>query len=185
MPESDVATAAGEYSFVRSFGYVWGVTIPSIVFNGQFDKYSYRIGDATVRAALANGAAYGFASGGFIPELAPETRIEVVGVYVSALRTVWQVAIAFACLGFFCVFVEKHVELRRELHTEYGLDEGGRRNVAAQGQKMTVAGVAEEEGRCGSEGSEEPSLKAGGHGVNAQAVRTEALGEKIVPPGVV
>ena len=165
LPESDVATATGEYSFVRSFGYVWGVTIPSIVFNGQFDKYSYRIGDARVRAALANGAAYGFASGGFIPDLASETRIEVVGVYVSALRTVWQVAIAFACLGFFCVFVEKHVELRRELHTEYGLDEGGRRNEAAQGQKMTTSGVAEEEGRCGSEGSE------------------EALGEKTVPPG--
>ncbi|MCJ1352519.1 MAG: hypothetical protein MMC33_002503 [Icmadophila ericetorum] len=183
LPESDVATAAGTYSFVRSFGYVWGVTIPSIVFNGQFDKYSYRIGDATVRAALANGAAYGFASGGFIPELALETRIEVVGVYVTALQTVWQVAVAFSCLGFFCVFVEKHVELRRELHTEYGLEEGGRRSAAVQGQKITDSGVAEEEGRSGSEGSEETTLKGGGRGVNIQVAGGAALNEKVVPIG--
>ncbi|KAK0658894.1 hypothetical protein QBC41DRAFT_331823 [Cercophora samala] len=30
-----VAVATGTYSFVRSFGLVWGVTMASIVFNGQ------------------------------------------------------------------------------------------------------------------------------------------------------
>lgn len=124
LPETDVAVATGTYSFIRSFGFVWGVTLPSIVFNGQFNKYLYRVQDETVRATLANGAAYGYASGGFIPRLPIDTRNEVIAVYVDALKTVWQVAIAFSCLGFCCVFIEKHVELRKELNTEFGLKEG-------------------------------------------------------------
>ena len=42
---------------------------------------------------------------------------------MDALRTVWQVAIAFSCLGFLCVFIEKYIELRKQLDTDYGLKE--------------------------------------------------------------
>lgn len=123
LPESDVAVATGAYSFVRSFGYTWGVTISSIVFNGQFNQYIDRISDTNLHKQLANGAAYGYASGGFISGLAPGTRDEVIDVYIVALQRVWQVAIAFSCLGFFIVFIEKHIELRKELDTEFGLEE--------------------------------------------------------------
>ena len=85
LPESDLAVATGTYSFVRSFGFVWGVTLPSIAFNGQFDRYLYRIDNATVRAVLADGAAYGYASGGLIRELPITTRREVTEVYVDTL----------------------------------------------------------------------------------------------------
>ncbi|KAL8893516.1 MAG: hypothetical protein Q9192_005184, partial [Flavoplaca navasiana] len=74
---------------------------------------------------FANGAAYGLASGGQIPKLSVDVQNQVIGVYVIALQRVWQVAIAFSCLGFFIVFIEKHVELRKELDTEFGLQEGG------------------------------------------------------------
>ena len=57
------------------------------------------------------------------------TRGEVESVYVCALQTVWQVAIAFSLLGFLLVFGEKHVELRTELQTEFGLDEGNEKTV--------------------------------------------------------
>ena len=123
LPESDVAVATGAFSFVRSFGFTWGVTIPSIVFNGQVNKFIDRVTDANIRADLANGAAYGFASGGSVRDLPVGTKGEVIGIYVDALRTVWQVAIAFSCLGFLLVFIEKHVELRKQLETEYGLKE--------------------------------------------------------------
>ncbi|MCJ1310154.1 hypothetical protein MMC25_003815 [Agyrium rufum] len=189
LPESDVATAAGAYSFVRSFGYVWGVTIPSIVFNSQFDKNAYRIGDTATRAALANGAAYGFASEGFIPGLEPSTRAEVVGVYADALKTVWYVGAAFAAFGFFCVFVEKHVELRKELHTEYGLDESRGRgdsdsggltdsstvvSADGKGEVKMMAAREEEEGRFLNDG---PLLGAG-------LANAAVLGEKVVPVGM-
>ncbi|KAL9036216.1 MAG: hypothetical protein Q9180_004426 [Flavoplaca navasiana] len=125
LPESDVAVATGAFSFVRSFGYIWGVTISSIVFNGQFDRYSDRITNGDVRHQFANGAAYGLASGGQIPKLSVDVQNQVIDVYVITLQRVWQVAIAFSCLGFFIVFIEKHVELRKELNTEFGLQEGG------------------------------------------------------------
>ena len=125
LPEADVAVGTGAYSFVRSFGYTWGVTVSSIVFNDQFNRHSHGITDADVRAQLANGAAYGLASGDFIKILPFVTRTEVVLTYVIALQRVWKVAVAFSGLGFLLVFVERHVELRKELNTEFGLQERG------------------------------------------------------------
>ena len=76
-----------------------------------------------MRALLKDGGAYGYASGGYIHKLEPVIREEVIAVYVKALQTVWQAIIAFSCVGFLLVFVEKHVELRKDLNTEYGLEE--------------------------------------------------------------
>jgi EmrB/QacA subfamily drug resistance transporter len=124
LPEKDVATATGTYSFLRSFGFLWGVTLPSIIFNGQFDRRLDQITDVGVRELLKNGAAYGYASGGYVARLPDNIRREVVDVYVKALRAVWLAAVAFAVFSFLMVFVMKHVELRKELNTEFGLDEG-------------------------------------------------------------
>ncbi|KAF7879663.1 uncharacterized protein EAF02_007833 [Botrytis sinoallii] len=145
LPESDVATASGMYSFLRSFRYIWGVTVPSIVFNGQFQKYAHQIGDTKIQAQLANGAAYAYASGGYIATLPPGVKERVIGVYIDALKTVWQVSIAFACIGFLGVFAEKHLELRKELDTEYGIDEGPKNNkigVSEEDRVDTVPPVA-------------------------------------------
>ena len=123
LRESDVAVATGTYSFIRSFGLVWGVTMASIVFNGQVNKNIDSIGDAAIRLTLANGAAYSYSSGGLISSLPPNTKKEVINLYVQALRAVWLVMAAVSCLGFFCVFIEKHVELRKDHTTEFGLAE--------------------------------------------------------------
>ncbi|CAF9926916.1 MAG: hypothetical protein GOMPHAMPRED_004262 [Gomphillus americanus] len=123
LPESEVATASGAFSFVRSFGYVWGVTVASVIFDGQFQAYQNNISDTAVRDQLVGGGAYSFASGGFVSGLPTQTRSEVIGVYVQALKVVWEVSIAFAALGVFCVLIEKHIPLRQDLNTEYGLEE--------------------------------------------------------------
>ncbi|KAF2729059.1 MFS general substrate transporter [Polyplosphaeria fusca] len=124
LPEKDVATATATYSFLRSFGFVWGVTLPSIIFNGQFDSRLNTISDPAVRDQLRNGQAYGYASGGYVNHLPDQTRDEVIKVYVHALRAQWLAGAAFAIFSFLLVFLEKHVELRKELDTEFGLDEG-------------------------------------------------------------
>ncbi|KAM5447628.1 hypothetical protein MaudCBS49596_005887 [Microsporum audouinii] len=121
LPESDVAVATGTYSFVRSFGLVWGATMASIVFNGQVNSHINLITDVAVQALLKDGAAYSYASGGRIGLLPPDSHDQVIMVYVKALQVVWRVIVAIACLGFCCAFIEKHVELRKEHDTEYGL----------------------------------------------------------------
>ena len=129
LPESDVAAATGAYAFLRSFGFVWGVTIPSIVFNNQFNAHINEISDASTRELLVNGQAYGYATGGYVASLPSDVRAEVLNVYTEALKPVWQVAIGFSLLGFLLVFGMKHVELRTELQTEFGLEEGKKRET--------------------------------------------------------
>ena len=131
LPEPDVAVATGTFSFVRSFGLVWGATMASVVFNSQVNSNLDLVPDASIRETLANGAAYSLASGGLIPSLDPQTRDAVIQVYVQALRIVWVVVAAVSCLGFLCVFIEKHVELRKSHVTEFGLSEKQRDTEAS------------------------------------------------------
>lgn len=122
LPEKDVASATGVYSFLRSFGFVWGITVPGIMFNNRFSELSYRISDAVVREALSDGKAYQLASGPYVQTLPPTVRSEVLGVYLEALKAVWLGAMAFGASGLIAVAVEKHVPLRTELETQYGLE---------------------------------------------------------------
>ena len=124
LPESDVAAVTSMFSFFRSFGFVWGVTIPSIIFNTQFDHYSPRITDTQVRAQLVGGQAYGYAGSGLIPALDAVTKAQVLSVYTDTLKVLWRAAVAFAGVAFLAVFVARDVELRTELVSEFGLDEG-------------------------------------------------------------
>lgn len=123
LEEKDVAVATGTYSFIRTFGMVWGVTIASIVFNGQINTNIGVVGDAATRDLIKDGSAYSFASGELIGSLEAGTRTQVVEVYVRALRVVWYVLAAIAVVGFFTVFLEKHVPLRQAHNSEYGLAE--------------------------------------------------------------
>ncbi|KAF2175387.1 MFS general substrate transporter [Zopfia rhizophila CBS 207.26] len=88
LPESDVASASAAYSFIRTFGYIWGVTIPSI-FSAQFNKYLYKISSVAVRNLLADGAAYAFASNHLVNKLEAVVRTEARDVYARSLNTVW------------------------------------------------------------------------------------------------
>ncbi|KAI0435794.1 MFS general substrate transporter [Xylaria telfairii] len=123
LPERDVAAATGVYSFLRSFGYVWGATIPGIIFNNRFNELSYRISDPTVRQTLADGRAYQFTSGAYLKTLEPNIRSEVLDVYLQALKVVWYGALGFGASGLIAVAVEKHVPLRTNLETTYGMED--------------------------------------------------------------
>ncbi|RDL36453.1 MFS general substrate transporter [Venustampulla echinocandica] len=123
LPEEDVAIATGTYSFVRSFGFVWGLTITSVVFNSQIDRYLWIVDDASVRSLMANGQAYAYANRGTFNALSTTTKSQVIEVYVKALQVIWIIVAAFSCFGFLCIFAEKHVELRKEKGNEFGLAE--------------------------------------------------------------
>ncbi|KAL7944984.1 MFS general substrate transporter [Trichoderma barbatum] len=138
LPESDVAVATGTYSFVRSFGLVWGATMASIGFNGQINSHLASISSEEVRNFLIDGGAYAYAAvqSGGIAELSGPIRNEVIAVYVKSLRVVWWVVTAISGIGFLCALVEKHVELRKSHSTRYGLSRNdgsgdGRRNIVS------------------------------------------------------
>ncbi|CZR62344.1 related to putative multidrug transporter Mfs1.1 (major facilitator family protein) [Phialocephala subalpina] len=121
LEDSDAAASTALFSFTRSFGAIWGFSIPVAVFNTQFDKLLYLIKDSTARGLLSGGKAYEYASREFIYSLEGQVREQIIGVYTDALKTVWQVGIDVAGVGFLVVFVEKEIRMRKELKSEYGL----------------------------------------------------------------
>ncbi|KAF9779410.1 COP9 signalosome complex subunit 1 [Fusarium sp. DS 682] len=125
LPDSDVATATGAWTFIRNFGSIWGIAIPAAVFNNHVNRVASEISDTRVRSLLINGGAYQHATKYFVKSLdtSPKLKTEVVQVYIDGLKVVWQVSLAFCLVGFILCFFVRSLKLRDELNTEYGLKE--------------------------------------------------------------
>ncbi|PWY83891.1 MFS general substrate transporter [Aspergillus sclerotioniger CBS 115572] len=128
LPESDVATATATWAFVRSFGCIWGIAIPTTIFNTRVQALLYRVSSQALREKLANGGAYALASDGLMRTLSdtPGLEAEVLGVYEESLRWVWWMAIPFGVVGLILSIPIKQLVLSEELHTEFGLQEVSR-----------------------------------------------------------
>ncbi|CAG8956325.1 hypothetical protein HYFRA_00003705 [Hymenoscyphus fraxineus] len=126
LPESDVASASAVFSFIKTFGFVWGVTLPSLIFNAVFHNNLYRVSSPDLRAQLENGAAYSFASQAHRMRLLVDAKVwsEVIGVYIAALKIIWWFGLGISIVAFFVVGLERGLELSTVLETDYGLDDG-------------------------------------------------------------
>jgi len=122
LEEKDVAIATGTWSFLKSFGIIWGVTIPAVVFNGRINYLSANIDDVAVREMLENGQAYQHGTKGFLDSLGGVAREEVVRVYEGGLRSVWVAGTVVAGLAFLICFLERQIKLRTSLETEFGIE---------------------------------------------------------------
>ncbi|KAM0805420.1 major facilitator superfamily domain-containing protein [Usnea florida] len=116
---ADTATATGTWAFLRSFGILWGISIPTAVFNSKTVKLFARIVNPATRALMADGQAYQHATAAFIENY-------------PLLKLAWKIAVAFAVLGFVMVFMDKQIKLRMELGTEYGIKEPARKPGEAE-----------------------------------------------------
>uniref|UniRef100_A0A0D2Y4B9 Major facilitator superfamily (MFS) profile domain-containing protein n=1 Tax=Fusarium oxysporum (strain Fo5176) TaxID=660025 RepID=A0A0D2Y4B9_FUSOF len=87
--EEDQAAATGNWTFMRSFGSVWGVAIAGSIFNTYTKRYSHMIDNELAREMLGSGDSYQ----------------------------------TFGGLAWVLSLFEKDVPLRKELDTQYGLDE--------------------------------------------------------------
>jgi hypothetical protein len=123
QPESDQAAATASWAFIRSFGCIWGVTIPAAIFNNRLQASMNRISDLNVRAELAGGQAYGRATRDFISQYQDPTRLQVIQSFADALKYTWWISVAFSGVALLLVLFEKDIPLRTELHTEFGLEE--------------------------------------------------------------
>ncbi|KAI0894795.1 major facilitator superfamily domain-containing protein [Annulohypoxylon nitens] len=125
LPESDVASATAAFSFIKIFGYVWGVTIPSILFNAVVNNNLFLISSPSLRDQLRNGGAYSFASqANSLAGLVDGTVWdEVEQVYVRSLNAIWWFGLGISAVSFLAVGLERGLELSTELNTEFGLDD--------------------------------------------------------------
>lgn len=121
LTDKDTALSAGTWAFIRSFGTIWGVSIPAAIFNSRASSLSHGVVNEVARKALAGGEAYSHATRDFLSTLDPTTHGQVISVFSGSLRWVWIVATVLSGVSFFSVFVEEEIELRKEIDTEFGL----------------------------------------------------------------
>lgn len=125
LDESLMALTIGIWAFARGFGSVWGVAIPSAVFNNECRLHADdTIKDPQLAQYLSGGHAYEYATQAFLDSIeSPTSREQVVQVFSQSLRIVWLIGVAFGGVGFLITFLEKEVQLRDKLETKYGLEE--------------------------------------------------------------
>ncbi|KAK8115550.1 hypothetical protein PG984_012052 [Apiospora sp. TS-2023a] len=123
--EADSAAAAASWSFVRSFGNIWGVAIPGAILNIYSSRYAAELitDDPIARAALQNGDAYSSGTRDFVTSFAEPMQSQIIEVFTRALSKVFLIGMAFPALAFLLSFVEREVKLRKTLETEFGLEE--------------------------------------------------------------
>ncbi|XXG99431.1 hypothetical protein Hte_005770 [Hypoxylon texense] len=125
LSHEDVASATAAFSFIKTFGFIWGITIPSVIFNSAINERLGQVSSPTLQDQLRDGGAYSFASQArrISATLDPSLWSEVVNVYVESLKPIWWFGLALSVLAFLLVFLEKDLPLSKELTTEYGLEE--------------------------------------------------------------
>jgi MFS family permease len=127
-------TASAMWGFMRSLGQVWGVALPSAVFNARVDALVVeRLGDwPEVGVLLRNGGAYEKATAEFMGGLKERAGLEVQnlvrGVYVDALKVVWWAVVPWAVIGVVLAFAIKSYELSKTMEEDVGIDETRGRN---------------------------------------------------------
>lgn len=123
LAERDVATSTATHAFLRSFGLVWGSTIPTVLFNNQFRSNLHLIENSFVRTSIARGDPFSEGTANVIASFTGDIKQQVLNVYSLTLRNVWYAAVELSLVGFLAVFFEKGLKLREELQTEFGLEE--------------------------------------------------------------
>lgn len=96
--EGDVWSATSLFNFIRSFALVWGVTIPSIIFDQTVDD-NIGLVPPGARDLLVHGGAYARASQSFTQSFSGSVRDQVVLLYTVSLRATWWGAMSFALVG--------------------------------------------------------------------------------------
>lgn len=120
LPESTTGASAGSWAFLRGTGSLFGVAIPSAVFNVRFSSLLSTISSEKARASLANGQAYQHATVSFISRY-PAAKNEIINAFSESLKSVWIVFTIVAGVGFLLTWGERQHKMRTVLDTQYGL----------------------------------------------------------------
>lgn len=123
VSEKDQAAATAAWSFLKTFGSVWGFSIASAVFNGFTNKYSGRVEDPVAREYLADGRAFASGTKELIESFDEPTRQQLRSVLTISMEKLWLVCIAFPAFAFLLACFEEHLKLKDYVETEFGLEE--------------------------------------------------------------
>jgi hypothetical protein len=104
LDESLVALTTGIWTFSRLFGGIWGVAVPSVIFNNQCSSNAERmITDPAIQQVLMGGSAYAHATQSFLNSIEdPVVRAQVITVFAKVHSSTVQVFLRACVLIFIC-----------------------------------------------------------------------------------
>lgn len=103
--QDDMWSVTSLFNYLRNFAFVWGVTIPSIIFDETVDRHIDLV-PANVRPDLLHGSAYAHASKAFVQSFQGTVREQVLSLYTVALQATWWGTMSFALLGLVLVLLQ-------------------------------------------------------------------------------
>ncbi|TLS21200.1 uncharacterized protein PpBr36_10634 [Pyricularia pennisetigena] len=123
LSDKDTAASTGTWAFVRSYGMIWGTSVPAALFNDRFEQLLWTIDDASTRALLAHGEAYSRGPA-IVHTLPDDIKAQVVDVFTKSMQRVWQIGIAFAAVSFLvATFGMREVPMRQRLDVvDFGME---------------------------------------------------------------
>ncbi|SCV68370.1 BQ2448_491 [Microbotryum intermedium] len=107
------------YSFVRSFGQVFGISIGSTVLQNQLAKNLPK----EFLAMFDGSAEIAFPAIPIIGKLAEPLRTQVRAAFASSLRVIWVVMIGLCGLGLVISFFLRDIKLTNEMDDKWGMSE--------------------------------------------------------------
>ncbi|KAJ5474745.1 Major facilitator superfamily domaingeneral substrate transporter [Penicillium sp. IBT 31633x] len=105
----DMTSVTALFNFLRSFALVWGMTIPSIIFDQSVNNNLGQVPEE-IRPLLGGGGAYVRASNDFMQSLNETTKKQILRLYERALRDTWWGAMGFALFGFVLISLQRPVK---------------------------------------------------------------------------
>lgn len=109
LDEGLVALSTGIWTFARFFGGLWGIAIPSAIFNNEARVRAERIvTDPQIAAMLTGGKAYDHATKVFLDSIGDAvTKGQVVEVFSQVSETLSEI-LFFFCFSFCPIFNGTH-----------------------------------------------------------------------------
>jgi MFS family permease len=181
LPDKATGAAAGSWAFLRGTGSLFGVAIPSAIFNLRFTQLLGTIQSHEASSLLGYGRAYQHASSKFVASYGPVIGAQIQEAFTKSLKSVWIVFAAIAGLGMLGTLGERQVKMRNKLDTEYGL-KGPKSPSTVRLIPATAQGVVTRPSTPSPASSEEGAAGSGtpvdGHHVAGRDLEKQALGRE-------
>ncbi|KAJ4250663.1 hypothetical protein NW762_011922 [Fusarium torreyae] len=97
--EADMAAATAGFTYIRGMAMIFGIAIPSTIFNIYISRYSSQIDDLEVRALLNAGDAFALGTKSFVMSFDDPVQSQIRHTFQLAIQKAFQATIAFAGVG--------------------------------------------------------------------------------------
>ena len=131
LTDKENAAATGSWAFLRGLGSLLGVAIPNSAFNAVFSTHLASL-PKEAASQLDAGQAYEQASSVFVAQYG----VGVKNAFADSLKAPWVIFLVLAGVGILVTCMERQVELRVDIDSDFGLKQKEKRRKSMKEKKL-------------------------------------------------